>query len=156
MAQYVRISSTLIATLNNIPVRVFAPLIKLHIQYRWLVVKLFFSFCSKQEKEEAKQRWLDNLSPVGQSPFDILIKRGAWAGALPSPLGTLHASLTIISCAAQDLTTRITTCILATHAIPRSSTVSASVLRWRCVRASSAMGVGWRSAVGALLATKIS
>jgi hypothetical protein len=59
-------------------VRMFAPLIKQHIRWHVLLLKLLFR--SKKDAEIEKQRWLDSLSPVGLSPFEIIVSHPCWAG----------------------------------------------------------------------------
>jgi hypothetical protein len=66
---------------ERVAVRVFWPIIKLHVGYRWLALKLLLTFRSKRGADVAKQAWLDRLSPVGVNPFALRIIHSSWAGA---------------------------------------------------------------------------
>ena len=60
-------------------VRVFSPLF--HLRFRFLLFRLSLLLHSRQERKKAQDKWLENLSPIGESPFEKTITYHAWAGA---------------------------------------------------------------------------
>ena len=60
-------------------VRVFSPLF--HLRFRFLLFRLSLLLRSREERKRAKDKWLENLSPIGESPFEKTIVYHAWAGA---------------------------------------------------------------------------
>ncbi|THH17018.1 hypothetical protein EW146_g3710 [Bondarzewia mesenterica] len=59
-------------------VRVFGPLF--HLRFRYLVFRLGLLLHPRKDKKAAKQKWLENLSPIGENLFDKAIAYKAWAG----------------------------------------------------------------------------
>ncbi|KAI0049056.1 hypothetical protein FA95DRAFT_1588454 [Auriscalpium vulgare] len=58
-------------------IRVFWPAVQL--RYRYLLFRLSLILKSRKAQEEAKAKWLESLSPIGQNPFDKLVVYKAWA-----------------------------------------------------------------------------
>ncbi|TFY75249.1 hypothetical protein EWM64_g8763 [Hericium alpestre] len=80
-------------------VRVFAPIIA--IRLRWFALRLTLLFHSKKDRKKAERQWLENLSPIGASPFDGLVTHKTWA-ALDDCDYNFHLSN---SCYAKNLDT---------------------------------------------------
>lgn len=63
--------------LKFVLVRVFRPLFTL--RFRYCVLCLRFLFKSRREKDNAVEKWFENMAPVGVNPFEAVTTYKTWA-----------------------------------------------------------------------------
>ncbi|EMD32696.1 hypothetical protein CERSUDRAFT_87726 [Gelatoporia subvermispora B] len=61
-------------------IRVFLPVYRLRFRYQLLRLRLFLTLQPASVRRAVLSRWHDELSPVGQNPFDLCVRYRTWAG----------------------------------------------------------------------------